>query len=216
MSLRRYIAQWGARFDTRALRPPPAAGTVIPGGPQPSAQTPPWNSLLAWCQAGSGPGNCRWWQPGGQPTVAQRLAVATLRGPDEAALRELADALARQLDDSCLLAAQPHRATAIALRLHVKLHDAMWWRQRQPQDPWDAGWALATAAGLARLQSGFAPRRATLILADGQQADTLQAALVALASRCSDFHQPVRWLWVGGDGELPPPPGQALARFRRA
>lgn len=92
----------------------------------------------------------------------------------------------------------------------------MWWRQRQPQDPWDAGWALATAAGLARLQSGFAPRRATLILADGQQADTLQAALAALASRCSDFHQPVRWLWVGGDGELPPPTGQALARFRGA
>ena len=98
MSLRPYIAEWGARFDTRALRPPPVAGTVIPGGPQPSAQTPLSNSLLAWCQAGSGPGNCRWWQPGGQPVVAQRMAVATLQGPDEAALRELADALARQLD----------------------------------------------------------------------------------------------------------------------
>jgi len=140
---------------------------------------------------------------------------AGLQGPDEQALQGLADALARHLDGSDLLAAQPHRAAAIALRLRVKWHDAVWWRRRQPQDPWDAGWALATAAGLARLQDGFAPRRATLILADGRQADTLNAALQALAARCGGLHQPVRWLWVGGEGALPPAPGQALAIFRQ-
>lgn len=92
----------------------------------------------------------------------------------------------------------------------------MWWRPRQPQDPWDAGWALSTAAGLQRLQTGFTPRRATLFLADGRQADALQAALHALAARSDGFHQPVRWLWVGGAGELPPLPGLPATQFRQA
>jgi hypothetical protein len=107
----------------------------------------------------------------------------------------------------------PGRAAGLAFRLGVKLHDAMWWRPRQPDDPWDAGWVIDTPPALDRLATGFLPRRATLVLADAQAAGRLRPALAAMAQRQAEFRHPVRWLWVGGEAGLPASDDLPMTRF---
>jgi hypothetical protein len=214
VSLRRYLSGLHARFDRQALRPPAPGGAAADDA---LAQLQPaWSGLLAWCQQGAGPGNSMWSQPGAKPTVAQRLTVAALRGPDDTQALVWADAFARQLDGSVALAALSggtHGPAALALRLRVKGQDAMWWRLRQPGDAWDAGWAVNTAAAGTGRAAQFRPRRATLILADRRQAEALRPQLAELAARSNDFWHPVRWLWVGGDDDIAAAHGLAVARF---
>ena len=198
-------------------------------------------ALLGWCGQGAGPGGAAFWQPGALPRVDQRLAIGALRvagNTDTRPVPENADALrghattaarrqpdainptawidhlARQLDGSLRLAALPGRAAGLAWRLGVKWHDALWWRQRQIDAPWDAGWALDTPAALHRLQTAFWPRRATLVLADGQAADVLGPCLAALGQRQAGFRHPVRWLWVGGMADTTTKTGLATATFQ--
>ena len=57
------------------------------------------------------------------------------------------------------------------------------------------------------------PRRATLILADRREADSLCLHLAALLARRDRFRHPVRWLWVGGDDDIATAPGWDVARF---
>ena len=215
MSLGRHLRGLGARFDSLALRPPAPSSSAADDAL--AQQQPAWSGLQAWCQQGAGPGHGAWSQPGAKPVVALRLAVAALRGPDDSTALAWADALARQLDGSVALAALSGGATgtaALALRLRVKAQDAMWWRPRQPDDPWDAGWAINSPPARAHWQSSFTPRRATLILADRREADTLHPHLAALAARSDDFWHPVRWLWLGGDDDIAALQGLAVARFR--
>ena len=214
MSLGRHLSGLRARFDLQALRPPApsssAADDVL------ARQQPAWSGLLAWCQQGAGPGNSAWSQPGAKPAVAQRLAVAALHGPDDTATLAWADAFARLLDGSVALAALSGGARgpgALAMRLRVKAHDAMWWRPRRPDDPWDAGWALNTPSSHSHWQSGFKPRRATLVLADSREAATLSPHLAALAARRDGLWHPLRWVWVGGADDIAQWPGLAVARF---
>ena len=218
MSLGVHLQGLRARFDLLALRPP--AASPSPAGDTLARQQPAWAGLQAWCRHGAGPGCSAWAQPGAQPAVAQRLAVAALRGPDDATTRTWAETLARQLDGSVALAALPGGATgtaALVLRLRTKGQDALWWRPRQPDDPWDAGWAIDTPRARAHWPSGFMPRRATLVLADRREAAPLHLQLhlylAALAARSDDFRHPVRWLWVGGDDDIAAVHGLAVARF---
>lgn len=210
MSLRQHLTSLGARFDGLALQAPAAGAAETALQRQAAA---PWTALQAWCWLGAGPGNSIWWQPGARPAVGTRLAVAALQGPDAAATTAWAEAFACQLDGSTRLAAKPGRAAGLALRLGVKARDAMWWRARQPCDPWDAGWALHSPPALRHWRDHFVPRRATLILADGHQAHTLQGCLATLLMRCDEWRHPVRWLWVGGDGDMAPIAGLPMARF---
>ena len=90
----------------------------------------------------------------------------------------------------------------------------MWWRQRQADAPWDAGWALTTPAALHRLQTAFWPRRATLVLADAAAWEPLQPALAALWQRQADLRHPLRWLWVGGMADTTAKTGLATATFQ--
>ena len=184
----------GARFDTQALRPPAVAadeaGTLQrwPAGAR---------ALAAWCQ-----------------TATPMLAVAALQGPGDlagAALLAWADALARQLDGGTRLDALPGRAAGLAWRLRIKLNDALPWRARRQDDPWDAGWALASNTALRHWQVHWQPRRPTLVLAQIAQAEALAPALDALSRRLPPGAPAVRWLWVGGDG--PTPQGLTLQRF---
>lgn len=145
--------------------------------------------------------------------MAQRLAVAALRGPDAAATIAWANAFARQIDGSARLDALPGTPARLALRLGVKAHDAMWWRARQSDDPWDAGWAINTPPALRHWKARFMPRRATLILADRAETTALQPCLAALMLRSDDLRHPVRWLWVGGEDDIAPVLGLAVARF---
>ena len=96
----------------------------------------------------------------------------------------------------------------------MKWHDALWWRQRQIDAPWDAGWALDTPAALHRLQTAFWPRRATLVLADGRASNVLGPCLAALAQRQAGFRHPVRWLWVGAMANTTAKSGLATATFQ--
>ena len=90
----------------------------------------------------------------------------------------------------------PQRAR-LRLRAATKLHDAMWWRARQPVDAWDSGYVIHTPAGLSALQV-FAPRRATLVVAEGLSAMQLLALVDALRARQASFKQPMRLLVLGG------------------
>ena len=199
------------RFDDVALRPPEAAGAADQAalaGRDATTRA----ALLAWCRQGAGPGGAPFWQPGALPRVDQRLAVATLQGPG-VAVHAWADHVARQLDGSLHLESLPGRTAALAFRLGVKARDAMWWRGRLDDDPWDAGWAIDAPAALQRLHTGFQPRRATLVLADARSITALQPGLTALRQRQADLRHPVRWLWVGSGADAPARPGPAAARF---
>ena len=215
MSLSRYLSVLQARFDRLALRPPaPATAVEVALLQQQHAAT--WAALMAWCHDGAGPGNSPAWAPGAKPAVAQRLAMASLRGPNAAILLAFANAFARQLDGSTQLDALPGGAAGLALRLGVKARDAQWWRQRQPSDPWDAGWAINTPPAQRQMQGRFMPRRATLILGDRQEFEALRLSLATLTLRGADFRHPVRWLWVGGDDDLPAPKGFLMTRLALA
>ncbi len=211
MSLSLYLSGLRARFDSQALHPPRPASAADEASQQQQHATA-WAALLAWCHVGAGPGKSPAWAPGAQPDVAQRLALASLRGPDAAGLLAFANAFARTIDGSTQLDALPGGAAGLALRLGVKARDAQWWRQRQPSDPWDAGWAITTPPAHHQLKSQFSPRRATLILGDRQAVEALRPSLAALTQRSADFRHPVRWLWVGGEDDLPAPKGIVMSR----
>ena len=199
-----YLAAVQAGFDVDALRPPAAgAGEVALLKAQPQAV----RALTVWCLTGA------------VPHTRDRLTVATLRGTlgtDPVTLMGWTDAFARQIDGGIRLDALPGRTAGLAWRLRTKLQDAQPWRTRQPDDPWDAGWAHSTPAALRRLQFDWMPRRATLVLADVADHEALRLALGALWQRRARFQHPVRWLWVGHGGEVPAAPGQPLARFQLA
>lgn len=143
------------RFDTLALRPP----ATSPDDAALARRDPACRAaVLAWCRQGAGPGGTPFWQPGGWPRVDHRLAVGALQGSTDSVSSAWVDHVARQLDGNLHLDALPGRAAGLAYRLGVKWHDAMWWRQRQADDPWDAGWALNTPAALHQLQTAFWPR----------------------------------------------------------
>ena len=189
------------------------AATAGTAGTAGTANLASGSALQAWCWQGAGPGHSAPWQPGARPKVAQRLAVAALRGPDAAATTAWANAFARQIDGSTRLNALPGAPARLALRLGVKAVDAMWWRARQPDDPWDAGWAINTPPALRHWKARFMPRRATLVLADRAEAAALQPCLAALVLRSDDLRHPVRWLWVGGADDIAPVLGLVVARF---
>ena len=74
----------------------------------------------------------------------------------------------------------------------------------------------AIAYQLDRLRTLWAPRRATLLLADAGALEILRPCLTVLAERSASFRHPVRWLWVGGEIDLPAQNGLAVQRFSLA
>lgn len=193
----------GARYDLLALRPPaPGSGLTAPDAE--AAQV--LRALQHWCLAGSGPGGCPWWRPRAMPAVQTRLAVAHLdiaaRAGDGTPQRLTAQ-LMLERDGSLQLQARRTAAGRLALRARTKVHDLMWWRARQPSDPWDSGYVRDSAGGLQAL-TRFQPRRATLLVVDrleGLADDALVALWLDLRARQHRFAHPVRLLVLG---PLPP------------
>lgn len=134
------------------------------------------------------------------PDVTQRFAVAVLTGDKDVGKSALTEALSRELDGSLKLEACMNRFRALALRLRVKRDDCLWWRTRQNSDPWDSGYLVDGPAARARL-AVFAPRRATLIVADEVPSQSLILAIDVLNARRSEFRHPVRLLII--DAALP-------------
>ena len=190
-----------ARFDGALLQPWPASDVGQRWtGPTGDAQGDAWKRLHAWCHAGAGTGRSPFWRPWVKPDVTQRFSVAVLTGPSGAGKSRLAAALGRELDGSLPLEACTSRFEALRLRLRVKRDNCRWWRPRQDTDPWDSGDLVQDPATRARLAS-FAPRRATLIVADALRPDALRVAIETLNARRAAFHHPVRLLVL--DAVLP-------------
>ncbi|MBL0150014.1 MAG: hypothetical protein IPP87_15420 [Ideonella sp.] len=192
MSATQALANLRARFDRVALQPPartPRTAEQALASADPEA----WARLLTWCNSPSQQADHAAWHG----KASNDFAVATLCGPAAAASAAWANAFARSLDGSTALEALPGRAAGLLWRARIKLHDAMWWRPRQPSDPWDAGWASTAPPAERQLQHHFLPRRATLILAAGEDSPGLAMALAALAQRGAELQHPLRWLWVG-------------------
>ena len=170
------------RFNLAVLRVAPL---------QPPTGAPyPLPHLSHWCHQGSAAVRGR---------VKQRLAVAVLDGASSASV----EAFMRQLDGDTALRALPNRLSQQALRLRVKAHDAMWWRPRQPTDPWDCGY-LANTPTVRQALAHFRPRRATLMVADAMPTEVLQAHLATLRAQAPHYRHAVRLLVLDaaltGDG----------------
>jgi hypothetical protein len=190
MSLERRLKNLRARFDRVALQAPLAAPREAEDALK-ARYSQALPSVMAWCHTPVRAGARTEWQA----AATQDFSIATLRGPDPASTTAWANALARTLDGSTRLEAMPGRAAGLLWRLQIKLHDAM--GQRQPDDPWDAGWASTAPPALRQLEGHFMPRRATLILAAADECAGLMMALAQLAQRSDDLSHPLRWLWVG-------------------
>lgn len=190
-----------ARYDDEALHAPPPNGPGMEwAGPQGEARRIAWDALHAWCFIGAGSGRSPICCPWAMPDVPRRFSIAVLTGIDGPGKSQLAQALCRELDGTPLLEACKGRLAGLRLRLGVKLAECVWWRSRQPLDPWDAGHLGENPARLQRLGQ-FLPRRATLIVADQLSADSLKRAIELLAARAPDFRHPVRLLIL--DAVLP-------------
>lgn len=165
-----------ARFDGAVLRVEPAQAIEASRAPAPATRQAVEAALQAWCFSGA------------------RFAVATLVQGPPAERAALVEAFSRRLDGSDQLAAAGGALAGLLLRLRVKGQDAMWWRTRQPSDPWDAGYL----AGEPAAWRAFRPRRATLVVAEpGPDGAALAEAVQILAAHSGGFHQPVRLLVLG-------------------
>lgn len=163
-----------SRFDGAVMRVEPVrpiAGQAL------ACQAPAtWAALQAWCRSGA------------------HFAVATLLQGPPARRDGLVEAFSRELDGSNQLAAAGGRLAGLLLRLRVKARDAMWWRARQPSDPWDAGYLIGDLQAL-RL---FRPRRATLMVAQATLEEAvLREAVQILSTHSAGFQHPVRLLLLG-------------------
>lgn len=165
-----------ARFDGAVLRVEPAQAVEASRAPTAATRQAVEAALQAWCFSGG------------------RFTVATLVQGPPAERAGLVEAFSRRLDGSDQLAAAGGALAGLWLRLRVKGQDAMWWRARQPSDPWDAGYLTGDPSAW----RAFRPRRATLVVAEpGLDGAALAEAVQILASNSSRFHQPVRLLVLG-------------------
>lgn len=165
-----------ARFDGAVMRVESTRPIAEGAGARHALAPVTWAALQAWCSTG------------------ERFALATLAQGPPAERAGLVEAFSRRLDGSDQLAAAGGALAGLLLRLRVKGQDAMWWRQRQPSDPWDAGYLIGEPQAL----RAFRPRRATLMVAEPDlDGAALSEAVQTLAANSAGFHQPVRLLVLG-------------------
>lgn len=191
-----------ARYDSQALLAP-AGGPPSRPSPQGERGRQAWQQLRHWCFSGAGNGARPLLQPRAQAAVERRFSVAVLNARDGALAASLAEALCLELDGTRQMQACGGAAAQLRLRLGVKLREAMWWRPRRADDPWDSGHVHAHAAGQDRLARVFLPRRATLIVAAGLPPGALLACIKGLHARQAEFSQPVRFLALNPGADLP-------------
>lgn len=211
---RRVVPVVVSRYDSAALRVEPPAAVAACLQKQPVTQTRgDAVALAAWCSAGAGVEGGSFWRPGAAPTLEIPLAVALWRGGDAASAARQTEDFSRRLDGSDRLAATRGALGGMVLRCRVKCHDAMWWRARQPSDPWDCGYLVCEPAVHQALRR-FQPRRATLMVAHAWPAAALQQALESLITQSAGFRHPVRLLVTGSAlSEWRPPRGVLVSEL---
>jgi hypothetical protein len=191
---RRVGTELVARFDSVLLRPPANLDLATL-----TASSNTGGQLRDWCFDGAGTGAAPLLLPNAIPAMNQPLSIAvweTAPPPEQAAQQTQLNAFMGQLDGTGLLLACSGPGAGRWLRLHIKLREALWWRARQANDPWDCGFLNTDAAAVAQVQ-GFLPRRATLIVAQDVPHSLLHERLTVLRERQSMFRQPVRVLVMG-------------------
>ena len=180
-----------ARFDSVLLRPPARVDAATL-----TASSNTRKQLRDWCFDGIGTGAAPMWLPNAIPAMGLPLSIALWeRAPqlDQAAQQTQLNAFMGQLDGTGLLLACDGPWAGLRLRLRIKLNEALWWRPRQTDDPWDCGFLNTHAAAIDQLRL-FLPRRATLIVVQNLPSDLLRAALTSLRERQAVFSHPVRVL----------------------
>ena len=142
-------------------------------------------ALVKACRLGAGPATRPWGQPFGQTRIEWPFGSFQV---DDA---EVARRACLQLDGSWWMA-DASAAGRLAVRAQALWADAAWWRPLQERDAWDAGFALDPAA-----LAGFIPRRATLIVIEGEPDAEGRRALDALARQADALRRAIRVLIVG-------------------
>jgi hypothetical protein len=168
-----------SRFDGARLAPVDPASA----GPRSCARS---RAIVATCRLGAGPATRPWAEPGGAVRIEWPFGV--LQTDDAAAARRAALQLAgswRMADASA--------AGRLAIRAAALWADLAWWRALREGDAWDSG-VVREPGTLA----GFMPRRATLVLIDGDPGDAGLQALAALEQRAWSLPRALRVLVVGG------------------
>lgn len=171
------------RYDAAALAP-------IDGTPAEAADSPLRHRLDAWVAAGAGNGATL--LPWSRPTVPTPLAIAFTPASHARAVHHFGYRLAgyHQLT-------RRSRVGGIIYRLGVQLRPLAWFLPRRADEPWDDAWlARADEARLDAL-SRWLPRRPTLIVLEGEAADSAGRVAQALAHAAQHGDQPVRLLVLG-------------------
>jgi hypothetical protein len=183
-----------ARFDSVLFRPPANLDLATLAATNNTSQ-----QLRDWCFDGAGSGAAPLLRPNAIPPMAQPLSIAVWEASSSAeqtTQQTQLNAFMGQLDGTGLLLACKGPWARCWLRLRIKLREALWWRARQANDPWDCGFLNIHEGVVAQLRA-FSPRRATLIVVQDVQHPLLHASLTVLRERNAMFHYPVRVLVMG-------------------
>lgn len=171
------------RYDTAALAP-------IDGTPSTAADSPLLHRLDAWVAKGAGHGATL--LPWSRPSVPTPLAIAFTPASRAHAVHHFGYRLAgyHQLT-------RRSRVGGIVYRVGVQLRPLVWFLPRRVDEPWDDAWlARADEARLEAL-GRWLPRRPTLIVLEGEAADSAGHVAQALAHAVQHGDQPVRLLVLG-------------------
>ena len=167
-------------FDNTRLQP------VLPSSVY-TRSCPRTEALVAACRLGAGPATRPWAQPWEPARIEWPFGVLQV---DDA---EVARRACLHLDGSWCLADATSAAGRLRIRARAQIADRAWWRPLQAGDAWDAGWARDPGA-----LAGFAPRRATLIVIDGEPGAAGRRALDGLARQADALKRALRVVVVGG------------------
>ena len=171
------------RYDTAALAP-------IDGAPTTSADSPLLHRLDAWVAAGAGHGATL--LPWSRPSVPIPLAIAFTPARHARAVHHFGYRLAgyHQLT-------LRSRVGGILYRVGVQLRPLVWFLPRRADEPWDDAWLASTDTKRLEALSRWLPRRPTLIVLEGEAADSAGRVAQALAHAVNSGDQPVRLLVLG-------------------
>lgn len=165
------------RFDTDRLR-------AVPPEAVSARSCPRTEDLVAACLRGAGPANRAWARPFGPVRIDLPFRMLQT---DSA---EIARRACLQLDGSWAMQ-EASALGRLAVRGRAWLADATWWRPLRADDVWDAGFAPDAAA-----LRGFEPRRATLIVLEGEPDEAGLQALAEIDARAATLRCAVRVLVI--------------------
>ena len=178
------------RYDGTALTP-------IAGAPAEATDPRLQQRLDAWVAEGAGHGATL--LPWSRPVVPVPLAIAFTPARNAAAVRRFGHHLAgyHQLT-------RRSRVGGILYRVGVQLRPLAWFLRRRPDEPWDDAWLARADAARLEARERWLPRRPTLIVLEGEAAESADRVAQALDYAAKNGDQPVRLLILGKKPAHPP------------